>query len=435
MPITGLSERTRLLRLGKIHLGYKAKNARGVEYPVATDYFVIPEDLIPYLGEKPQELLVMLPVEDPDIWASQFYRCYSRTRGLVCKGDGITSQRKIDTETGAMADRNTKGKVAWEEQSCAGRECEEYQKKQCRDTMNLQFFLPEAPGIGVWQIDTSSLNSIMNINSCAKVIRAVCGRVSMLPLTLTLEPQEVTNPDDGKRKTVRVLFLRHKARLQELLLTAAKPVSEVLQLVGPALDKEAPGDMFLNGIELPSGDDEPPASAIEPQERGEIEDPADKPKPTISTSLKRRLGETAKKKGYSVEQVEAVLLEKFGVREGVYLTQEKGAKMLRLLEAGYGLTAVEPEPEPEPKQEKRNRINREWLREAMQQGEYEEVAAVSRLIAVNADVQTSDTLEDALEKLTLKQQKEFCSYVHERAEKSLKNATPEEDWDKLVKGE
>ena len=40
--IKELSDVRRLPRLGKIHLGVKAKNEKGVEYPKAVDYFVVP---------------------------------------------------------------------------------------------------------------------------------------------------------------------------------------------------------------------------------------------------------------------------------------------------------------------------------------------------------------------------------------------------------
>jgi len=146
MPIKGLTEQRRLPRLGKIRLGYKKKNKNGVEYPVATDYFVCPPEVKDLYGEKPKRLDVIIPVEDDELWASQYYRQYSRSRGLICKGDGETCRRMIDTNTGAIADRNTKT-VIWEEGlACAGRDCPDYQGKACQEVMNLQFLLPKIPG-------------------------------------------------------------------------------------------------------------------------------------------------------------------------------------------------------------------------------------------------------------------------------------------------
>jgi len=228
-------------RLGKIHLGVKKQNAKGVEHPSATDYFVCPDELQKIYGKEPRELPVLIPVEDAEYWASQYYRCYSRTRGLVCKGDGEKCNRMVDTKTGALANRDST-EVVWKvDMPCEGRECGDYQGKKCQETMCLQFLLPEAPGLGVWQIDTRSINSIRNINSATELIRGLFGRVRMIPLLLTLEPQEVINPDDGKKKHVRVLNLRQKETLKELLALSQKPIYELL--APPPAENEAALDV------------------------------------------------------------------------------------------------------------------------------------------------------------------------------------------------
>ena len=227
MPIKGLSEQRRIPRVGKIHLGVKKTNQAGKEYPSATEYFVVPPEVAAVHGDEPTELPIMIPVEDEEYWASQYYRAYSQTRGLTCKGDGETCRRMIDVKTGSMADRST-GKVEWKEMTCKGQECSDYQSKKCREVMNLQFLLPEVPGLGVWQIDTSSVNSIRNINSSAALIRGIIGRVRMIPLILSLSEIEVNNPDDGKKKKVHVMNLRHGAALHSLISDSIKPIQELL---------------------------------------------------------------------------------------------------------------------------------------------------------------------------------------------------------------
>lgn len=228
-PIKGLSERRRMTRLGKIRLGIKVPNNSGNgDHPKATDYFVVPEEVAALYGETPTELPIMIPIEDDEFWCSQYYRRYSKTRGLVCKGDGVTCNRMVDTKTGDVAGRTTT-EVYWKnEMPCAGRECPDYQGKKCQEVMNLQFILPDVPGLGIWQIDTGSINSILNINSAAAMVRAVYKRISFIPLLLTYEPCEVNNPDDGKKKTVRVLNLRVRGTMKELMIEAAKSASELL---------------------------------------------------------------------------------------------------------------------------------------------------------------------------------------------------------------
>jgi hypothetical protein len=174
-PIKGLSEKRMIPRLGKIRLGIKKTNATGKEYPVATDYFVLPkdhpqyQDLVNLFGEQPKELRILIPTEDEEKWCSQYYRCYSRSRGLVCKGDGETATRMVAKGTTNLVWKDAK-EVEMMDVACTGRECEIYMKKNCNEIMNLQFMLPEIPGLGVWQIDTTSINSIRNINSAAELI-------------------------------------------------------------------------------------------------------------------------------------------------------------------------------------------------------------------------------------------------------------------------
>jgi hypothetical protein len=236
-PIEGLSTSRRLPRLGKIHLG--VKDDRGI--PKRTDYFVFDKDnphykeLVDAFGEKPKELRIMIPVEDEERFASQYYRCYSKTRGLICKGDGITASRLTDTASGAMADRDSKV-VEMREIECKGRDCPDY-KQKCKEVMNLQFLLPEIPGLGVWQIDTSSINSIININSMVDLLKSIYKKISMIPLLLTLEPKQVKNPDDSKVQTVFVLNLRVNEKLSDLARLARKS-AEVYEL--PVGDKERP---------------------------------------------------------------------------------------------------------------------------------------------------------------------------------------------------
>lgn len=244
MPIKGLSEAKRLPRQGKIRLGIKKKSPKtGNEYPVATDYFVCLPEVQAIYGPKPKLLDVIIPLEDEEIWASQYYRQYSRSRGLICKGDGETCRRMIDTETGNIAGRDTK-EITWREGGkCLGQECVDYKGKACQEVMNLQFLLPKVPGLGIWQIDTGSIHSIMNINNCATMIRAMCGRISWIPLTLSLEMTEVVNPDDGKKKNVYCMQLRYNKSAESLLIDSEKPRLQVL-LAAPR-DDEAPDDRQL----------------------------------------------------------------------------------------------------------------------------------------------------------------------------------------------
>ncbi|MEL7562565.1 hypothetical protein [Dehalogenimonas sp. 4OHTPN] len=239
MPIKGVTGVIRLPRLGKIRLGLTRESSEGFSYPVPTDYFVCPDEVKKVFGGRPTELSVMLPTEDPNQWASQYLRCYSAYRGLICRGDGETAVARVNTKTGQIATHEDL-ETELREIACAPKSCAHYETGRCKRVMNLQFLVPDCPGIGVYQLDTGSFHSIVNVNSSLDLIRRACGRLSMIPLSLRLIEKEVDV--EGKKKTVRVLSLTSPSTLAEIQKFAQMPPSEVLLLPPP--DSAAPDDLF-----------------------------------------------------------------------------------------------------------------------------------------------------------------------------------------------
>ncbi len=127
-----------------------------------------------------------------------------------------------------------------EETSCNPNSCGYYKRDQCRRVMNLQFLLPDCPGFGVYQLDTTSFHSMKNINSALTFIRGVCQRVSMIPLSLQLVEQDVQ--PEGWCKTAHVLNLTCPHSLAEVQRYAQIPPGQALLLPPP--DSEAPDDLF-----------------------------------------------------------------------------------------------------------------------------------------------------------------------------------------------
>lgn len=237
-PIKGISEIVRLPRLGKIKLGVKEAGADGILYPTPTDHFVCPDEVKKVLGEKPKELRIMFPTEDSEQWASQYLRCYSTSRGLVCRGDGETAVARVDVRTDEIDSRDT-SVARLKEISCNPDGCPCHRSGDCRRVMNLQFLLPECPGFGVYQLDTSSYHSMKNINSALAFIRGICQRVSMIPLSLRLVEQ-IVQPD-GYDKIAYVLSLTCPYSLVEVQKYAQVPPGQALL---PPPDSEAPDDLF-----------------------------------------------------------------------------------------------------------------------------------------------------------------------------------------------
>ena len=242
MPIKEVSDVRRMPRLGKIRLGIKVKPEEEGKnpYPRATDYFVVPEEIKALVGDMPKKLNIMFPTERTEEFAQQWLRCYSFTQGLICKGDGSTAVRKIDVDTGDIA-RHTTEEWVFKDWGCDPDTCEQYSEKQCRRVMNLLFLIPDVPGLGVWQLDTTSFYSIVNVNSCVDLIKRLCGRISFIPLTLSLEPQ-IVEPPGIKKKTVHILQIRSDVKLAAIQ-KLGRVAPEVIML--PALEEEeAPEDLY-----------------------------------------------------------------------------------------------------------------------------------------------------------------------------------------------
>jgi len=152
------------------------------------------------------------------------------------------------------------------------------------------------PGLGIWQIDTSSINSIRNINSAADLVKRIYGRVSMIPLLLTLEPQEVQD-SEGKRRTVNVLNLRTNRTLLEMMETITKPAPEMLKA----------------GQELPIPDDEIPEMVIPQVQEEKVTQEAD---PEATQDEKREIVQALRAQGKTDDQIRETFYTVTGKKGG-----------------------------------------------------------------------------------------------------------------------
>ncbi|MDP9729317.1 hypothetical protein ACOJUR_15475 [Alicyclobacillus tolerans] len=244
MPIKGRSDIYRVPRVGKIHLGVKkVSDKSGHEYPSAVDYFVVKADdttseaaaqaFQSVYGDKPREITICFPSDDPDQFFPQWLSSYRSVGGryeLFCRGDGEVAYR-VDGQGGRV------------QMPCAYQDCPLYQEKKCKELGQLQFFLPEVPGIGCWQLDTTSYHTTVNLNSSIQMLRALTGgAIKMIPLKLRVIPKVVS--PEGKPKTVFVLQLG----IDDLKLTdflKQKPLIGAAPVVEPIPEDELPEDLFL----------------------------------------------------------------------------------------------------------------------------------------------------------------------------------------------
>jgi len=238
----------RMPRLGKIRLGIKAKNAKGVEYPKDVDYFVCPPEVCEVYGAQPKELDVLIPSTDPALYFPQALKWYKGAR-LVCKGNGDTATR-INEETGAMF-----------EMSCP---CDQLHdpgsnpKGPCRPRANLMVILPKVSMGGAYQVDTGSTNNIVNLNSTMKWIESMLGRVAWVPLTLKRVPTKIQTPDGTTTKSL--LQLEFKGTMQD---AAALRQSDWISIQGGSVpaalpphveDDDGPADVTAEVVDETTGE-------------------------------------------------------------------------------------------------------------------------------------------------------------------------------------
>jgi hypothetical protein len=205
--VKGISERRRLPRLDKIRMGIKKKSEKtGKEYPAETEYFVCPKEVQKVFGEKPTELEIMFPIDNLDVIFPQAYTMYGKTAGVKCKGDGETAMRKNE-ESGL-----------WEEVTCP---CPYLDKKKCSLRGHLQFMIPKVNMGGVYQLDTGSYNSTVDVNSGLDYIAELVGRFNMIPLVLKRIPRETHA--EGSKQTHYTLMVELRATLEEINMIKENP--------------------------------------------------------------------------------------------------------------------------------------------------------------------------------------------------------------------
>jgi len=265
VPIKGWTDGARLPRTGVIALGYIDE---GNNAPKAVDYFVVPPEVQEVYGSTPRELDIMLPHEDLEVVMPAYLKRYGDKFGLICRGDGEAAHLSINYgnlaeygvvwQNGRYVSKGT-GEVLTVEAikgrkyikiPCAYKDCPSYKAKKCREVAILSVLLYKVPGgIGVYSIDTGSFNSYQNIKNALQMLRAMFGRISLIPLKLKVTMQE-KNPSiekDGKtiqiKRFVPVMYIDlgqytledvlRMAREQRLLAVAHMPAALSMTIEPP----------------------------------------------------------------------------------------------------------------------------------------------------------------------------------------------------------
>lgn len=299
--IKGLSDKRRMPLIGKIRLGLKKKSSKtGAEYPAETEWFVCPEEVQKVYGKEPKELEVMIPVNDLESVFPCSYVFYGSSKGVKCRGNGEMAYR-VNDETKEM-----------DQVACP---CPLLDEKKCKQVGRLLFMIPKVSVGGVFQITTSSFNSIVDLASGLDYVAALVGRFAMIPLKLRRIKTE-THHDNKKQNhyTLQIILDASLDMINQMRLDTSR-ILEHPRFALPAPIDENPEFEPVDVIE----EEEKPKEESETEPDGEAK-PAQPEKfeshksnqPTLQ-ERKNKLMKDLTALNYDVEAVKNYVLIKTGV--------------------------------------------------------------------------------------------------------------------------
>jgi len=190
--LQSLAARRRVPILGKIRLGERRENQAGKEFPVNVPYFVLDDapGVAEVYGEKPASIEIVFPTNDMEAVTPSAFRWFSAGRKdkggnpiggkRICQGNGALELPDGTFQPGVATwyDRSRKppedeiisidavagrcSRVCWGDRCVDAKDEKGYPK--CRMGMQLFVILPRVSFDGVFQIDTTSRNSMPQIH-------------------------------------------------------------------------------------------------------------------------------------------------------------------------------------------------------------------------------------------------------------------------------
>lgn len=250
MSIKGLSDIRRCPRLGKLRLGEKAsvEGRPDVKRPKETGYFLLDpqtgsvdrdfnlrSQFKELYGSTPTRILVMFPPVSREMFFTVWNKRYGISAMLKCKGDGMGTGEGLTGEAVCIRPeyaqgltRRGKNEMGQVLVQCDGQNCiyQNPPSKECSRVGSLQVILPELTALGVFQLDTRSFNSIVNINSGLDWLDSMCGRCQMLPIHLLLTPQMIVH--DGQKRKHFILQIDMNLSIMQLQERSKMQLSQVI---------------------------------------------------------------------------------------------------------------------------------------------------------------------------------------------------------------
>ena len=234
-------------RIGKLKIGEKTLSRNGKEIPTKLDFIKavdgsgqIIQTFHDVFGEKPTEFRAVFPSNDPIDFYWEAYRRYGSGTGLACHGDG---RQAIVEETGETID------CPCHHAEPATKDGKDY-PPACKPVASLSLFLFDVPALGVFQIDTGSINSIKNIRWYLSALPGLTGgQYAGIPFKVKVEPFQAMH--DGKASTAYQwkLDLLPGYKPADLRMAAQNAVDAFLvppdMAAHPLLDEAKPEDLYV----------------------------------------------------------------------------------------------------------------------------------------------------------------------------------------------
>lgn len=173
-------------------------------------------------------LRVQFPFPKSDDNFSQFYEQWGRS-GLHRRCDGFRCE--IFSEGQVLSD------------ACL---CRQEGERKCVPTTRLRFFLQQTPGIGIWEMSTTSKWAMFEIHDIMAFLSRFDGQMHRLPLLLTYHPRTLTYTDNTgqqRKTTKRVVALNLAVPYNDLSRAMAEAeaieegAAEALPPEGATLDQ------------------------------------------------------------------------------------------------------------------------------------------------------------------------------------------------------
>jgi hypothetical protein len=268
--------------IGRLRLGEKRKNAKGVEYPAALPYFVTKDapGLFEAYGDKPDTLLVYPAFPTvKDSWENWMER-YSSV-GCICRGDGAQIVKLIDPQkeqglvvargkvikdyTDASMDGEAIPVKAGDVALCPGPARDRYPRcKECKPTGRLKVLIrdPNEPTelvnrqAAYYMLTTRSAQNIQNLNRAFNTLQMIAENIGcsimQLPAVLKRTKRKVQRFDKNNKPIQKDDFfveLEFDAVMQH---RAASAIAQAARALLPAPDVPVSG---VEDGEFYDGDD------------------------------------------------------------------------------------------------------------------------------------------------------------------------------------